>query len=315
MVPSTFRTIFKPILERNQINYASEIILFGSCFSENIGKKLDYFKFKTASNPYGILFNPLAIENAIKECLENKRYTKNELTFDQGFWHSLNHHSDFSDIDSDSVLNKINTRITKTHVGLKTVSHLIITFGTSWIYELKESKKPVANCHKIPQIKFNKRLLSVNEIEESIRTIKKCVLNRNPEATIIFTVSPVRHIKDGMTENMRSKAHLLSAIHNSTDEKSNYFPSYEIMMDDLRDYRFYKEDMIHPNKTAIEYIWERFCYSWVSKEMNEIQKEIDKIQKGLSHKPFNPDSTNHKNFLSELESKINKLKDNHGIAF
>lgn len=315
MEKTTFRTQFNTNPEKNQIDYSSEIVLFGSCFSENIGNKLDYFKFNSTTNPYGILFNPIAIENSIAECVTNRRYTKEDLIFHNELWHSFNHHSDFSDMDYNVVLNNINTSIKKTHEQLKTASHILITLGTAWVYHYLESQLPVANCHKIPQKKFTKKILTVEDIEHSISIIKKAVLKLNPDAIFIFTVSPVRHLKDGMVENTLSKSHLLTAIHKSLDNKTNYFPAYEIMMDDLRDYRFYSDDMLHPSKIAINYIWDIFCSSWLSKNIDHIKKEVSIVQKGLSHRPFNPDSKNHKEFANQLKDKITKLSKNHNIIF
>ena len=302
-----FRTQYKAKTEKNQIDYSSELVLFGSCFSENIGRKFDYFKFKSLTNPYGILFNPIAIENAILDCIEKKTYQEKDLIFHNELWHSFKHHSDFSDMDSNVVLDKINTSIRDTHKRLKTASHIIITFGTAWVYDFLEHGKTVANCHKIPQKKFNKKLLSIEEIEQSISTIKKALKKTNPKAIIIITVSPVRHLKDGMIENTLSKSHLLSATHKSLDNSTKYFPSYEVMMDDLRDYRFYSEDMVHPNNLAIKHIWSIFKDSWISQKAQSISKEIEHIQKSIEHKPFNPKSIAHKKFKENLSQKIQLL--------
>ena len=178
------------------------------------------------------------------------------------------------------------------------------------MYQSNETKEIVANCHKIPQREFSKKLLSVTEIEKSIKNIKDTIYNFNSDVHIIFTVSPVRHLKDGMIENTLSKSHLIAAIHNSLDTNTSYFPAYEIMMDDLRDYRFYKEDMLHPNQLAVDYIWENFKKTWIANETEKLQETIDNIQKSLAHKPFNPSSEQHKKFRNKLEKRILELKNN-----
>lgn len=311
----SFRTVLKPKPEKNTIDYSSKIVLIGSCFSENIGNKFRYFKFDELTNPYGILFNPIAIETAIKECVVQKKYTKDNLFYHNEQWHSYHHHSDFSGSNASTVLENINTNIQKTHQALQKATHILITLGTTWIYKHIESNKTVANCHKVPQKEFQKKLLSVEEILQSLQNIKKHIQTINPASTIIVTVSPVRHLKDGMLENSLSKAHLLTAIHQVTDLQTYYFPSNEIVLDDLRDYRFYEKDMVHPNEIAIDYIWNIFKNTWISNKTENLQKEIDVVQKGLLHKPFNPNSAAHKSFKEKLTHKIKKLKDSDQINF
>ena len=290
---------------KNLIDYKSNILLIGSCFSENIGNKLAYYKFQSLQNPIGILFHPKAIENFVTDVINERVYTENDLIFENERWHNFNAHSGLSSSDKNEILNNLNTAISSTNKKLKEASHIIITLGTSWVYRFIESDKIVANCHKIPQKKFLKELLSIDEITESLEALIALVKSVNKNATLLFTVSPVRHLKDGFTENQQSKSHLIAAIHNVIEprKKTHYFPSYEIMMDELRDYRFYAEDMIHPNKTAINYIWNRFSEVWISEKSLSIMKEIETIQKGLSHKPFNVNSELHKQFLKNLESK------------
>ena len=315
MENSSFRTRIKTNIATNKIDYASKIILFGSCFSENIGEKFRYFKFDARTNPYGILFNPIAIETAINECVAKKTYTKEDLFFHNEQWHSYAHHSDFSATEPEIVLKKINDSIQETHQQLKSATHIILTFGTAWVYEYLESKMTVANCHKVPQKEFKKKLLTIEEITQALQNIKKQVLDIHPEITIILTSSPVRHIKDGIVENALSKAHLLAAIHSATDAQTSYFPSYEIVLDDLRDYRFYEKDMVHPNETAIDYIWSIFKRTWMASKTEKLQKEIDTIQKGLLHKPFNSSSKAHKLFKEQLALKIKTLEEDNHIIF
>ena len=294
---------------RNTIDYNSKVLLLGSCFSENIGDKLSYYKFQSLQNPFGILFHPKAIENLITNAINEKEYSEKDLTFQNERWHCFDAHSSLSAADKNELLNNLNSTVSSTKKQLEEATHIVITLGTSWVYRFIETDKIVANCHKIPQKKFLKELLSVDEISESLEAILVLLKSINKNIQILFTVSPVRHLKDGFIENTQSKAHLISAIHNILNGGyAFYFPSYEIMMDELRDYRFYAEDMIHPNKTAINYIWEKFVASWFSEDTLLTMKDVDVIQKGLSHRPFNENSVQHQQFLKNLEVKKETLK-------
>ncbi len=294
---------------RNQIAYQSKVLLLGSCFSEAIGEKLSYFKFKSTQNPFGILFHPKAIENFITNAINEKEYLDDDLIFQNETWHSFDAHSNLSSVNKNELLNKLNASISITNRALKEASHIIITLGTSWVYRFIETDAIVANCHKIPQKKFLKELLTIEEITESLATILVLLKSVNKDISVLFTVSPVRHLKDGFIENTQSKAHLIAAIHQVLEHQNvSYFPSYEIMMDELRDYRFYTEDMIHPNKTAINYIWERFTETWFLDETRSTVKEIDVIQKGILHRPFQEKTTQHQQFLENLEAKKEKIQ-------
>ena len=299
--------------QHNQIDYRSKILMLGSCFIENIGNKLDYFKFQNLQNPFGILFQPLAIENLITQAINEKEYTENDIFFHNEQWHCYDAHSKLSHTSKDELLHILNEQIGLTAKQLNNSTHIIITLGTAWVYRHIETDTIIANCHKVPQKKFIKELLSVDEITQSLEAITSLVKTVNPEVSFIFTVSPVRHLKDGFIENMQSKAHLISAIHSNVSSQSMssglyYFPSYEIMMDELRDYRFYAEDMIHPNKMAINYIWEKFKQVWISKDVLKTMDEVESIQKGLSHKSFNSKSKAHQQFLFKINEKQSLLK-------
>ena len=294
---------------KNLIDYNAKIVLFGSCFSENIGNKLAYYKFRSNQNPFGILFHPKAIEHLISNALSKKEYTAADVNLQNERWHCLDAHSALSSSDKNELLNNLNSASSFTNKNVKEASHIIITLGTSWVYRFIETNKIVANCHKIPQKKFLKELLSVDEITASLKQIISLIQSVNATATIIFTVSPVRHLKDGFIENTQSKAHLITAIHNILNNKAvSYFPSYEIMMDELRDYRFYAEDMVHPNKTAINYIWGKFYETWFSEDSKKTMLQVEAIQKGIVHRPFNINSEQHQQFLKNLELKKQKLQ-------
>ena len=293
----------------NPINYQSKIVLLGSCFSENIGAKFDFYKFQVFQNPFGILFHPTAIEKFIHQVVTKKVFTDNDVFFENERWHCFDAHSSLSSSNKETLLSNLNSGIESTNLALKNATHCIITFGTSWVYRFSETDKIVANCHKIPQKKFAKELLSVNEISDSVENIISSLIAINPEITVIFTVSPVRHLKDGFVENTQSKAHLIAAIHAISKNKNVlYFPSFEIMMDELRDYRFYGEDMIHPNQIAIQYIWEKFITTWFSEETIPIMNNIESIQKGLLHKPFHENSEKHQIFVNNLKQQIAQIQ-------
>lgn len=300
------------------ITYDSCILLFGSCFSEHIAKKLSYYKFNTFQNPLGILFHPKAIENCILKAINREEFTEKDIFQSNGIWNTFDAHSSLSHSEKEVLLSNLNSALTETYQQLQKASHVVITLGTAWVYRHIETDTIVANCHKVPQKKFLKEILSVDDIVESLENSIVLLKEINPKINMLFTLSPVRHLKDGFVENQRSKAHLLAGIHEVVEPRKQlqYFPSYEIMMDELRDYRFYAEDMIHPNQTAIQYIWNAFKNVWISAESQQLLEEIETIQKGLAHKPFYPESEQHQTFLKKLQEKIQYLqKQNPNITF
>lgn len=313
-----FRTQI-PISKSNcPIEYNSKIMSSGSCFAVNMAEKLDYFKFQNSCNPFGILFHPLAIEKLIDFAVSGKQFTDNDIFFHNERWHCFDVHSDLSNSNKEDLLTSLNALIKSTNQHIAESTHIIITYGTSWVYRNIESNFIVANCHKVPQKLFQKKLLSVEEIEESIANTLKLIHSVNPNCNIIFTVSPVRHIKDGFVANQWSKSNLISAIHSVLDTEdckmnTEYFPSYEIMMDELRDYRFYAEDMLHPNQVAINYIWKRFKETTISETAFTTMDEVSTIQKSLSHKPFNPNSESHLKFEYKVREKITKLESEYSF--
>jgi len=300
----------------NEINYQGQLFLLGSCFVNNIGRKLNYFKFRSHQNPFGILFHPLAIENLVSKAVQKHLYTEDDIFFANERWHCFDAHSELSHPSKEKLLEKLNGGLEKTNQQIHESTHILITLGTAWVYKSKTSKLTVANCHKAPQKEFSKELLSINDIESSLRNIIELVQSVNENAHFIFTISPVRHLKDGFIENQRSKSHLISAVHEflsfrAESRNCTYFPSYELMMDELRDYRFYDTDMIHPNQIAIDYIWEKFKEVWISSKARPTMEKVDTIQKGLQHRPFNPESEQHKAFLASLDEKIMYLQEEY----
>lgn len=297
----------------NPIDYSSKILMLGSCFSQNMGDKLAYFKFPVLQNPFGILFHPLAIENLVKKAVDKYQYTERDIFQFQGRWQCFEAHSELSSSNKEVLLERLNSAVLETNKYVSEASHIAITLGTAWVYRHLEKNILVANCHKVPQREFQKTLLKENEIVTSITATVNSIKAVNPEAQIIFTISPVRHLKDGFIENQRSKSVLISAIHATLGvpplgARGLYFPSYEIMMDELRDYRFYKEDMVHPNVLAIDYIWEKFRSVWISEEVGEAMAKVAEIQKGLAHRPFDEQSEGHQKFLKTLDQKIAYIK-------
>lgn len=297
----------------NRIDYNSKIVLLGSCFAENMGEKFEYFKFQNKVNPFGIIFNPVSIEKLIYRTVNQEFFTEKDVFFHNEKWQSSEVHSQLSNENKDELIANLNQILVDFYTQIQQASHIIITYGTSWVYRNKLSKEIVANCHKVPQNQFDKELLSIEIIEKSIQNTINLVTKINPKCKFVFTVSPVRHIKDGFIENQVSKSHLLSSIYKilqvpPSGAEGVYFPSYEIMMDELRDYRFYAADMLHPNQQAIDYIWIKFFENYISEKEFATMNEVCSIQRGLKHKPFNPDSEKHKQFLSNLDIKIEKVK-------
>jgi len=291
------------------LSHQEAILLLGSCFTENIGEKLLNSKFNVNINPFGIIYNPISIANSLTRIVNNQLYTEQELSEQHKKWFSFDHHGSFSSFNQQECLTKINNEITCAYQHLQETKTIVITLGTAWVYENIENKKLVANCHKIPAKNFTKRLLTVDEIVQLFLALANTLKN----IQFIFTVSPVRHISDGLHENNISKSVLHLAIHELTKNHTNchYFGAYEMVIDELRDYRFYKEDMIHPTPQAINYVWEKFVDTYFANETKNLILKIDKILSATQHKPFNFDSEAHQKFISDQLSLIDELTKNH----
>ena len=290
------------------IDYNAQIVSIGSCFAENISSKLSYFQFRNKSNPWGILFHPLAIEKLFDSAVNKRDFSEEDAFCHQEVWSSFDVHSALNALSKQELLENLQKQTSQTAQSLKSATHIVITLGTAWVYWHKSTEKYVANCHKIPQKEFEKRLLSIDEIVHSLNNMVSLVRKINPDCQFIFTISPVRHIKDGIVENQQSKAHLIAALHEFLHQQNTdslyYFPSYEIVMDELRDYRFYAEDMLHPNETAIAYIWQKFVETCIDKSVWDDMKKVDEIRKSLNHKPFNAHTSAHQKFIGNLNRKI-----------
>ncbi|MEI8060115.1 MAG: GSCFA domain-containing protein, partial [Ferruginibacter sp.] len=271
-----FHLEFFPKKLDTPIKHQHQLFLIGSCFTEQIGNKLKQFKFRVLDNPNGILFNPISISKSISSYIKNKQYIETDLFYQNESWNSWEHHSRFSHPEKEECLRIINTSQQLAHHFLKTTDWLLITLGSAFVYEL-ENNKVVANCHKVPTDKFNKKILIVEEVVTALQNIISEVKMYNPFTKIIFTISPVRHLRDGFVENNRSKATLINAVHQILSDEVLYFPAYELVVDDLRDYRFYAEDMVHPNYSATNYVWEKFITTCIDEPSQLLMKAINEI--------------------------------------
>ncbi|MFN2457212.1 MAG: GSCFA domain-containing protein [Chitinophagaceae bacterium] len=307
-----------------QINHQHKILSIGSCFTEHIGKALQELKFNVLQNPNGILFDPASVSSALLSYIRNHQYKIDDLFQLNELWHSWAHHSRFSGTDKESVLQNINDSQKQAHQFLREANWLIITLGSAFNYKLTKyatttaetSKAPpsggwgVCNCHRAPAQWFVKHLMPIDEIIEQLEHTVQQVFNFNKKLNIIFTVSPVRHIRDGVVQNNRSKARLLETVHymvNKYDEIS-YFPSYELVIDILRDYRFYAEDMVHPNYLATDYVLENFIKIFMSAETQLLNKEIEKLNIACKHRSAHPNTKAHQNFLKDNLEKVSLLQ-------
>ncbi len=300
-----FRTIVPIPKATENITYYSKIVSLGSCFAVNMAQKFAYYKFPVTLNPFGILFHPLAIEGILRRAWQQIPYTSNDFFKHNELWHSFSFHSDLSQLNLENAISLANTQQLQLRQALEEATFCFITLGTAWVYIYNSTDTIVANCHKLPSQHFSKRLLSVYEITESLTNILTLLHTIQPEIHCVFTISPVRHLKDGFLENQVSKAQLFSALYPLlSDGKASYFPACELLLDELRDYRFYANDMVHPSEGAINYIWERWVETYVDEATQADMKQVDSIQKGLLHRPFNPESETHRKFLEQLKQKM-----------
>ena len=302
----------------NSIAYRQKTMLIGSCFTENMGTKLKHHLFETLENPHGILFNPVSVKNAIFDYISKKQYTENDLFLLNDVWNSWHHHSRFSGITKEEALVKINNSIVEGHNFIKSANHLIITLGSAWLYTLNDNAPSntgliVANNHKAPSSWFTKRLMKSEELLSDLNVLVDSIKKLNPFLHIIFTISPVRHLREGLVENNRSKAVLIQAVHNliETNTHIEYFPAYEYVMDDLRDYRFYAEDLVHPNYAATNYVWEKFVETYFTIETQLVMKQVAEMQLALHHKPFFVGSAEHQKFIHSCIEKGETLIAKH----
>ena len=309
-----FRTkviIPKPNL---QISHSTKMMLLGSCFSENIGSKLLENKFHVKVNPFGIVYNPLSVAAVVKRLLSGKNFDENDLVLHNDVFQSFLHHGSFSHPDKDMCLQNISQSFADAAEFIPETDVFLITFGTAYVYKLKSTGETVANCHKFPADTFVRERLTVEEIVKEWSEIIDTILAHNPKTKFIFTVSPIRHWKDGAHENQISKSILHLAIDKLRETFASalsYFPAYEILLDELRDYRFFAEDMMHPSSVAVEYIWERFGETYFSKETTDINSEWEQLKRAINHRPLNENTESHQHFLRQTRQKLVAFQTSH----
>ncbi len=315
-----------------RINYRDRILLTGSCFTEHIGNSLAELKFSVLQNPNGILFDPRSVCNSLISYIDNRQYKKEDLFYLNEVWNSWEHHSRFSNIDANEGLRIINESQQQAHDFLKRADWLIITLGSSFSYRLTSGFSKVstnggdpitigiegtgvANCHRAPSQWFNKYLLTIEEIISLLDAAYHRLKQFNSKLKIIFTISPVRHIRDGVIDNNRSKSRLIEAVHHMVDKFPGlyYFPAYELVIDVLRDYRFYDIDMVHPNYPATEYVMEKFNESFIDEASQLLMEEVKKIITARKHKAFQPDTNAHKSFLKAHFDKAKELQSKYSF--
>jgi hypothetical protein len=298
------------------VAHAQKMLLIGSCFTENIGEKLLRYKFDVLQNPNGILFNPVSVANALINYIDNRPIDTNDLFQYNEAWHSWDHHSRFSALSAEAAVEGINASTQAAHDYLKQADHVLITLGSAWTYTLTEKAagqargRVAANNHKAPADWFQRRLMTPEEVLQVLDTMMHRLFHFNPDVKIIFTISPVRHLREGAVENNRSKAVLIQAVHHLVDkfDRLYYFPAYELVIDDLRDYRFYAEDLVHPNYAATQYVWEKFMDACMDERTKKLIAELHAIHLAYHHKAFNPGSLQHKNFLQSFHQRTTALQ-------
>ncbi len=300
-----------------QIEHTDPVMLLGSCFSDSIGERLEQHKFPTLVNPYGTLYHPHALAQCLRDLMNNRKYRKEDLVQNGEFWFSWNHHGKFNSINREETLECIHRAIESGHDFLQTSKLLIITFGTAWGYRLKSSGQMVANCHKVPSTQFEKRLYSPEQIQEDWTQVLADLKEFNPDLKLMFTISPIRYIRDGIVDNNRSKAALIQAAHKLIEENNNahYFPSYEWIIDVLRDYRFFDKDRVHPSEEAITFIWEMLSKSLFAEPTQKLNRSIEQIHQGIGHRPQDSRSQEHQLFLKKLLNQTEQLQAQSGLDF
>jgi hypothetical protein len=301
-------TLDIPLLPK-LITYTDNILLIGSCFTEHIADRLQQNKFRVLSNPHGILFNPLSVASSLGGYIADRQYRQDELFYLNELWNSWDHHTRFSNIDPVAALAGINESQAEASAFVKKADWVIITLGSAFQYYLVETGKPVANNHRAPAQWFEKRLLPIEEIITALSATLQKLFAINPFTQVLFTISPVRHIRDGVVDNNRSKARLIEAVHELCGqyEKAHYFPAYELVIDILRDYRFYDIDFVHPNFPATIYVWAHFVKSCITPSAHEVMKQVQDIVTARSHRTRFPETEAHKKFKASYAQKTQAL--------
>ena len=296
-----------------EITFSDRILTLGSCFAENIGNKLLDAYFLTFINPFGVMYNPMSVCQGIRYLLGEKEFTADDLFQSGSLWNSFAHSSAYSATNPKETLQKINSRLLAARYFLKETNVMMITLGTAWVFELADNGKIVSNCHKQPASSFNRRRLSVDEIVSEFTNVLGLLHRQNPQMQFIFTVSPIRHWKDGAHENTVSKStlHLAVDILEKQFDCVHYFPAFELMIDEMRDYRFYAADMLHPSDVAVDYIWQRFTDTYFSSQTQNLRKELEQLRSDLNHRPMHPETEEYRLFQLAVEKRKTRLIQNY----
>lgn len=305
-----FRTPIKGFDSKFKIGNRDKLFFIGSCFTENIGLKLQNLKFETLVNPFGIIYNPISILQSLEKTFNKHQYIEKDLFENHNIWHSFDFHSRFSDPNKENCLKKMNSSIATASEFLSKTNVLFVTFGSAHTYNLLNENKIVSNCHKLPASRFGKKIFDFDSTVKNFETLFSQFNYANSDLKIVLTVSPIRYLSDGFVENQKSKALLILLCHALAEKFPfvDYYPAYEIMMDDLRDYRFYNADMIHPNNQAIDYIFSHFSKTFFCDESQRMMTDISEINKALEHKTFFNDSENYKKHCGKMIEKIERVK-------
>lgn len=284
-----FHLGFQPAISQHKITHQDGVLFIGSCFSEHIANRLIDLKFNVKTNPFGIVFNPKSIVTSLHRIIQKKYFKEDDVFEKEGLWYSLETHSSVFSVSKNELLENLNHLIDLWNQELHKTSYLVVTLGSAFAYQYKQQEKIVANCHKLPQALFEKILLENHEIIVDFQELIEGLKSINPHLKWMFTISPVKHLRDGVVENNLSKAILIQAVHQIVKQNSNcfYFPAYELVIDDLRDYRFYESDMAHPNTQAINYVWKRFSEVYFNDSTNQINDRVLQIHQAYHHRLFN----------------------------
>ncbi len=303
----SFRTVVEVSPTNFGLSYSCPSLFVGSCFAQNIGDILQQRKFPVHVNPFGVLYNPVSVEMALRRIAFGELLKEDELFFHNNLWFSFLHHTFFSNPNKNKCLEAINSSLASTKSQWLKTEHVVITFGTARVYYSRQSKKPVANCHKIPASEFENNLLSVSEIVDSWSSLLTELLVKKPNLKVAFTISPIRHWKDGAEGNLLSKSTLVLAVNELLrifPKNTYYFPAYEIMLDDLRDYRFYADDMLHPSSLAVKYIWGKFTGAFIAETAKGVMVDVEKILQAINHRPIRKGTKEHQKFVDKTEQQM-----------
>lgn len=310
---SDFRTTVKIPDSTLEIDHKTPVGMIGSCFTDNIGKRMGRYKFSIDINPFGVVYNPASVGKSLGFLADRAQFNKVDLHYFNNQWFSFYHHTDFSDAAAEKALEKINNRLSRSSEFLRKARALFITIGTAWVFEHKKEGIIVSNNHKLPSNQFHRYRLSTDQVIKHLSLALQKLRKVNPSLRVVFTISPIRHWKDGAVENQLSKSTLVVAVHEIIRQYpyAEYFPAYEIMMDDLRDYRFYDDDMIHLSPTAIQYIWEKFRSVYISQQSERLMRKLEKVVKAFEHRPIKQGSANLKEFAEKTLARIQQLEQQH----